>query len=331
MTISAKIIADSTANGIRITSVEAYYPRFIHAEELTHRLIYTTPEELVYQAIADSVMYDKDLSRNASSSRAIPVNKVIQAVIDDPAMPAKWFKNKPGMQGTEEIIGAERDELIGRWLEARDDAVKTARLMVEANVHKQHVNRLLEPWAHIRVLMTATNWSNFRALRDHADADPTINALAKAIGAAMDASVPQELKPGEWHLPYIVAQDVVDMIDYLRNTIKLMPTDDRIRERLIKLSVARCARTSYNLHDGNKPSIAKDLELYEKLVGSAPLHASPAEHQATPDHDTGPVVIGWIDNDPKKPQLGPRWENPELHGNFTGWIQYRKTLPNECQ
>ena len=55
--ISAKIIADSYSaiNGKRITTFELVYPRFIHSELMTHRLF----------------------SRNAMSSRAVPIQKMI--------------------------------------------------------------------------------------------------------------------------------------------------------------------------------------------------------------------------------------------------------------
>jgi hypothetical protein len=64
------------------------------------------------------------------------------------------------------------------------------------------------------------------------------------------------------------------------------------------------------------------LKLFERLVGAQPLHASPAEHQATPDvYDQGKFGAPWPDS--------YCWEKYELHGNFRGWIQYRKTLHGE--
>ena len=71
-------------------------------------------------------------------------------------------------------------------------------------------------------------------------------------------------------------------------------------------------------------SIEKELERYELLVGSDPLHASPAEHQATPDTFT--PTRTWTTRDGKN----GFWGNPDLAGNLgPGWIQYRKTLPGE--
>jgi hypothetical protein len=69
VSITAKVIADSIADGCpRLITLQLRYPRFIHSEFMTHRAF----------------------SRNASSSRAIPVERLIQDVIDDPAMPVYW-------------------------------------------------------------------------------------------------------------------------------------------------------------------------------------------------------------------------------------------------
>lgn len=278
MTITARIIADSVgADAPRLTTLELRYPRFIHAEFMTHRVF----------------------SRNASSSRAIPVRKLIDDVIGDPAMPVHWGKNQKGMQAFEVLSDYDASLAKERWLKARDSAVAHAMALDAIGAHKQIVNRVLEPFSHITVTVTATEWSNFFGLRCHADAQPEIRTLADAVYDAMQASRPRFLGIGEWHLPYINEEE------HRNNVIK---TED-----LIKMSVSRCARTSYLTHDKKEPSLEQDLALYERLVGSVPLHASPAEHQARPD-------MRGADR---------RWVNPELHGNLTGWVQYRKKLPNE--
>lgn len=296
MTITAKMILDSVSpNRIRIKTMALRYPKFIHAELMTHRVF----------------------SRNASSSRAIPVERLIQDAIDDTAMPLKWFSNKPGMQGGEEILGGARESLIKEWYEARDNAIRTARHMSSMGAHKQHVNRVIEPFTHINVLVTSTSWENWDTLRNHKDAQPEICALAKAIKHASDMSTPGILQSGQWHLPYVGPEDW----QTLHNETVHRGRD--LAKTLIKLSVARCARVSYLTQDGTVPKIEKDLELYERLVGGSPLHASPAEHQATPDSmtkaHTGSYGEWRVDS----------WDHPQWHGNLTGWIQYRKTLPLE--
>lgn len=272
MTITAKVIADSySPDNIRITTLQLRYPRFIHSEVMTHRVF----------------------SRNASSSRAIPVERLIEDVLNDTAMPMHWGKNQPGMQAREEhydVVFTDSGEWvtnIDAWLIARDNAVRSAREFTKAGYHKQIVNRLLEPFSHINVLVTSTFWKNFDVLRNHPDAQPEICELAKQIKAARDKSEPRFVEFGDWHLPYV---------DSYSNNLDM-----------IKVSVARCARVSYLTHDGRPTTIEEDLKLYDKLITSQPLHASPAEHQATPASNL----------------------ESKYCGNFYGWMQYRKLLPDE--
>lgn len=273
--IKAEIVADSVApSGVRLTTFVLTYPRFIHSEFMTHRVF----------------------SRNASSSRAIPVKKSIQMVIDSPAIPLAFTKNKAGMQGGEALDQHDHDLAVAAWLDGRDRAVEIAQKLANLEVHKQYANRVLEPWAHITVVCTATDWDNFFALRCHEMAQPEIHALADLMYAQYAENKPDNLRNGDLHLPFI------DIWDRTSNGI-----DENIdRGLLLKRSVARCARVSYLNHDGTKSTLEQDLELYNRLVGAAPIHASPAEHQA--------MAIG----------------DPNIRsGNFRGWIQYRKTLKEE--
>lgn len=290
-TISAKIIADSISpQDIRLTTMQLRYPKCIHSEFMTHRMF----------------------SRNASSSRAIPVERLIKDIMEDPYIPIHWGKNQRGMTANvecNELVNNPRAQLMlltreESWLRARDNAVSMACAFAKAGYHKQIINRLIEPWCHINVVITATDWSNFFALRDHGDAMPEIQALAQAMKKAMAESTPKLLKPGQWHTPYV---------------------DHGYSENFpegIKCSVARCARVSYLTQEGKEPSVKEDLALYERLVAGIPIHASPCEHQATPDiYDFG-GPIGEMTED---------WKKPQLHGNLRGWIQFRKTLKGECQ
>lgn len=296
MTIEAKVICDSIGEkSPRLTTFQLKYPRFIHSEFMTHRVF----------------------SRNASSSRAIPVNKMIADIIEDTAMPIHWGKNQPGMQAKEEHNAPVYDKKdlnnLGMpfprtpeqaWKDVRDKVIEEAKAFHESEYHKQVVNRLLEPFMHISVIATASNFDNFYHLRRHEDAQPEIKALADAMYSAQKASTPALLSEGDWHLPYVTEADREAYSD---------------PQTLLKVSVARCARVSYLTHDGKEPSLEADLKLYDRLVGSEPLHASPAEHQAKVD---GFFIY------PPNSELD--WNNPHLSGNFDkGWIQYRKTLDNE--
>lgn len=308
MTITVKIIADSVApSGKRLTTMLLRYPRFIHAELMTHRTF----------------------SRNASSSRAIPVKKIIADIMADPAMPIHWGKNIPGMQAHEQIDEPVVIDMHDRegdfpaafnkeaaWLIARDHVIEIAQAFDNAGYHKQIVNRLLEPWSHISVLVTATEWNNFFHLRCHEDAQPEIRILADMMKLEMLNSTPNKLVPGQWHLPFVTPDDVVNVHNSLKfNRItRDEPKAEEVNDMLLRISTARCARTSYLLHDGTTPDIQKDLGLFERLVGSQPLHASPTEHQATPD---------------EQDEHG-NWLNIKNHGNLSGWQQHRKLLPYEC-
>lgn len=282
-TITAKIIEDSVANNIRITTMELEFPRFILPQFNTHRMF----------------------SRNAASSRAIPVIRNIQSVTDNPAMPIHWGKNKPGMQAREEL-----DNLsgIGWWEGAVDSAIYCAEMLANEGYHKQIVNRLLEPFLHTKVVVTATEWDNFFKLRLHDDAQPEIQALAKAMKAAMDNSTPNVLQYKDWHLPYIREEEYREY-------------DAAI---LTKASVARCARVSYNKHDGSQPDIKADIELHDKLLKAG--HMSPFEHQAAPmqlcyDINGCANAGEWNDGTTHMTSDGDLWSN-----NFRGWIQHRALI-----
>lgn len=288
-TISAQVITDSISpQNIRLTTLQLRYPRFIHSEMMTHRVF----------------------SRNASSSRAIPVSRLIEDVERDPAMPIHWGKNQAGMQAREELTyDALKIARLG-WVDALRNAVFFAKELNRAGAHKQIVNRLLEPFSHINVVVSSTEWQNFFALRLHPDAQPEIRELANQMYEAMQNSMPVPLRPGEWHLPYV---DVDRELGWIAKQDGWW----RARELGRMVSAARCARVSYLTHEGKKPDLNDDLKLYHRLVDAIPPHMSPLEHQATPDW-TFYRMIGVQE-----------WNSPDKHGNFTGWIQHRHLIPNE--
>jgi thymidylate synthase ThyX len=297
---AVRIIADSISpEGHRLTTMELEYPRFIHSEFMTHR----------------------QFSRNACSSRAIPTAKLIERVRQEPVLPLLWASNKSGMQAGEELGEAERRRAEEWWRTAAMRAANSAEMLLDLGVHKQWANRLLEPFLTIRVVVSATEWVNFFALRCHRDAQPEIRHLADMMAEAIKCSDPVTLNPGEWHLPYVEREDVAAVVAWLTKHV-VSPSQSYLNETLIRVSVARCARVSYRMHDGQASDVGKDLDLYHRLIAADPKHASPAEHQATPDEvlveiDTGGLPV-------------PIWRSSQLHGNFQGWVQYRKTLPGEC-
>jgi thymidylate synthase ThyX len=221
------------------------------------------------------------LSRNSASSRARPVAKVIADVVEDPAMPLEWGRNQSGMQARERIDDAHAAQADDVWISARDAAVAHAQQLVELGVHKQLVNRVLEPFLWHVVVVSATEWDNFFAQRCHPDAQPEIRGAAEAMRDAIAASTPAEVREGGWHLPYLREGELDELL--------AAGHDLDVAKRI---SVARCARVSYLTQDGVR-DWSKDLELYDRLTTQQPPHASPLEHVATPDGTGTGNFRGW--------------------------------------
>lgn len=301
--IAASISEDT---GARIDTFQVRYWRPIHGEVMTHRVF----------------------SRNASSSRAIPY--VSLTVRDEDLFIPQFRKNKPGMSPGEYLAAEEQVRAEAIWRDMAEYCLKrTAELSDknDLNIHKQWVNRPLEWFGYIDVLISATDWSNFDALRIHGDAQDEIRVLAEMMLEARDLTTPATLKHGEWHLPYIDDEDI-DRVNHIVRK-KMLPagviseviTDLMLLKGLeghhylsarnallLAMSTARCCRVSYSKHDGARPEIETDLELFLRLAGATPKHASPLEHQARPKLDCEP---DWV------------------QGNLTGFSQFRKFIPFE--
>ena len=313
--ISATIIAHSKSavDGKEIITYELEYHRFIHSELMTHRTF----------------------SRNAASSRAIPVSKMIDLTT---AIPIYWGKNKSGMQANEEcnnevsldwdyfndiaVEGTPEDA----WIEASSNAIYKARCFDEAGYHKQIVNRLLEPFQMIKVVVTATEWDNFFWLRFHKAAQPEIQELARCMLVAKKYSVAEVLQVGEWHTPYVDHWRDEDGLKYI-----LEDEDGQgffcNTQGALKVSASCCAQVSYRKTDD---SLEKADKVWQMLTTDERIHSSPTEHQATPikkmdnscgmDLDAWSIPEGVTHVDVKHGNL---WSN-----NFCGWIQHRALIAN---
>lgn len=251
MGIVAEVICDSLhPNELsRLTTVRARIHRYVLAELNTHRAF----------------------SRNSASSRAIPFDRQLARVMNDPAMPIEWGRNQPGMQAGESID--EIDQAREVWLAARDAAVEQAELLSKLGVHKQVVNRLLEPFMWHTVVITSSEWENFFTQRCSPLAQPEIRVAAEAIRDAIENSTPRRLSFVQGtdmryfeHLPFITENEA---LQYHIGTLRAA-------------SVARCARTSYDHDGGTTPDIGKDTDLFSRLIMANPMHASPLEHVAMP-------------------------------------------------
>lgn len=293
MGFEAKILADSiSAAGHRLTTFELTFPRVILAEFNTHRMI----------------------SRNAASSRAIPTEKLIQRVVDDPFIP-EFRLNQKGMQAGESLEATDSEEAVGHWLDHRDCAVAQARILHTKNIHKQYVNRLLEPWMWCTVIASATDWANLFHLRCSPEAEPSFNTIATMARDMYLAATPTLCEPGDWHLPLFFDGDYVEIGEYLESEAWNDPvdrtrvTDELIEEKSCEVAVGRCARVSYLTHDG-KRDVAADIDLTSRLSKNG--HWSPFEHVATP----------LTEKDDEYHESG-------YCGNFRGWKQLRKFYSNE--
>lgn len=310
--ISVKVICDSVSEmGKRITTLECSYPRIIHSELKTHRM----------------------LSTNSASSRAIPFEKMIKQLN---GAPVRFGAASIGMQDT----GEDYKDLVcnpetlnfntpeDSWQMVKHDLITWAQSFHDAGFHKQIYNRLLEPFQTMKTVITATEWNNFFHLRLDSAADPTIYELARCMKEALEKSNPKLLKAGHYHLPYVVTGE-----DYLEEPtqvymikegyiIKVISLKDAI-----KVSCARCAAVSFRNTDYK---LDKCIEVYNRLVNTERVHGSALEHIATPMN-----IVKWDDGS----YDSSMWQDGVSHidrngnlwsGNFAGWIQYRKMIPNEC-
>lgn len=303
----AKIIEDSIAQGVRLTTFSVTFPRFILAEFNTHRM----------------------LSRNSASSRAIPVMKRVRAVWAAPFIPEAFASNKAGMQAGEEVSPFKAMLAWHLWWLAAKFACVIAWCFAKLEVHKQWANRIIETFAWHQVVVTATDWDNFFALRVSKLAQPEIYKIASMMEVLYNTSTPKELKEGDWHLPYVLSGErIINLTydDFRREQgepqdIATYPAiigyteegERKVAERkneLVRFSVARCARTSYETHETGKIDQKRDVELYHKLTDSR--HMSPHEH---------PARVG------TEEEIAGR----EYIGNFKApWFQHRKDIVGEA-
>lgn len=272
--IDVKVIADSINpdTGKRITTLAIKIPRIILSEHNTHR----------------------SLSRNFSSSRAIPAKKLRKEAWEHPFVPIYWGANKSGMSADQQLTGFNLSMAKFSWKLAGKFAVMFHKMMELVGVHKQTCNRIIEPWMSVVGTITSTEWDNFLHLRYDRNAQPEIIVLAKKIHDAIKASEPTVPENGI-HLPFIDEEE--------RRTFPI--------DQLIKISVARCCRTSYANCLGKKSQPEEDIKLYHRLLGNG--HFSPFEHIALiPNH--GRVA--------KELQY-------DLQRNFRGWYQLRAFIQPE--
>lgn len=289
---SAKVICHSRApNGEELITMEVELHRFILPEFNTHR----------------------SFSRNFQSSRAVPIEKMIEQVRNDPAMPVHWGKNQKGMVAEKELTGFDLDDAKRCWHQSIKDVAFQAQALVGLGVHKQLVNRLLEPFMKTKGLVTATSsaYKAFFKLRCHKDAQPEIKLLAERMKKAIEESIPVDLDYGDYHLPYVLNRYANR--EEAKVTGKYLPIGEAV-----KVSCSCAGQVSYRRLDD---SLDKALKVYDMLnlpidgvYPDDPPHYSPTEH----------IAKIMCEEEMRDAGLSPT----EVGGNFnsrTFW-QYRKAL-----
>lgn len=321
MNFSARVILDSIGpNDARLTTFEVVMPRIVLAEFNTHRMF----------------------SRNSASSRAIPVEKMLQRVAEHPFVPERFPLNEKGMQANTFAEGDLHEKANDTWASACVAALHYASELKKLGIHKAISNRLIEPFMWHVVVFTATELSNFYALRDNPMAQAEMQKPAHLILEAYERSKPMRLDAGEWHLPFVTGVDLMksdgdNVLDFESRPVGgyLPPGHWAIKrerggadtwcegepqfENWAKISAARCARTSYLTHEGRR-DINEDATLYEKLTTSG--HMSPLEHpaQALTMRQWHEVIVDMAED----------WGDRRVPvGNFWGWMQLRKTILGE--
>lgn len=279
---------NSTQRKQRIATFEAEYWRPIHSELMTHRV----------------------LSRNASSSRAVNKKSMREQAITNMAMPNSWGLDEPGMQANSFSLDPKTCE--SAWRKAATELVYIYDDLNKLGLHKQIINRFLEPVTKIKTVFTATDLENFFFLRLDADVEPNMRELAECMKTMLDRNNPEMLFNGEWHTPY-VDHDWNDSGDL----IYTVEGNEVSTEEALEISTSCCAQVSYRKIDN---SYEKATSIYKKLnIGTEKCHASPTEHQATPM----PLDVDFsVDGVTHLTKQGDYYS-----GNFRGWIQHRQLIP----
>lgn len=288
----------SNYSNVTLSTFSLEIPRIILSQINTHRI----------------------LSKNTSSSRAIPSNTIIENLENNLFMPSRWGKNQPGMQA-ENILSKEAEEIaLEIWNDCGKNLIEVTRKLNEIGLHKEISNRVSEAFQKVVICISGTEWLNFQWLRNHHEAQPEIREAAIAIETAFESRDANVLFNGDWHLPFykngfwVNAGDGVDEYGY---------TLDQAR----KISVSCCAQTSYRKNDD---SLEKAERLFKLFFENDHPHCSPAEHQATPCikplfnpgvdyfYDMFEGVNKGVTHIDK---FGDLWS-----GNFKNFIQYRQLI-----
>ena len=298
MSYEAKILADSLSPADhRVTTMQVTFPRLILAEFNTHRV----------------------LSRNSASSRAIPVERRIEQIRENPFVPEAFGKNQRGMQASETLDDAEARQAEKWWRDAACAALEYGATLAACGVHKQHANRVIETYAWHTVICTSTEWANWDALRVSRMAQPEMFKIASMMREVRQASTPLAVNYGDWHLPLVRGALGAAFAEEHDLTVRGFDP--------VKVCVGRCASVSYERHDATTPE--KASAICDKLRADG--HMSPFEHALRPmtNHELKLFMQEDLQWSGREWVLGSQQIRHFL-GNVEGWVQFRKLLPGEA-
>lgn len=324
-------------NGKKLATWLLRYPRIIHAEAKAHKQI--MKDMISYDV---TIMGDTNMVKNSASSRAIPAFKMIKDVQDNMFTPIAWQKNHKGMQGTTYLTNEYQTLATNRWNQIGKETIENAEFIRATGVTKQLVNRVIEPFQYIDVLVTGTEWENFFELRcplyfgryrswkdacvennaldpeadiitkleaNESAAEIHIQQLAELMWDEFNSQTPVMLEPGEWHTPLV---NKTDLIDELKETHEEV-YQEVITNSAVCVSTARAARGSYGKWEGK--TIKEDKDLHDSLRQQK--HWSPFSHPCKCPTEEEYYVYSdtkyrGIDNK-GKPIHEPGWYS-EVHG-----------------
>jgi hypothetical protein len=193
-----------------------------------------------------------------------------------------------------------------------------------------------------------SNWTDVQWLKlNKGQAEIHMMALAEAMWDAYNESTPKQLKAGEWHIPFINKIDRAEIgaiaeYDGIKLTSDGKISDSKFYEYAIKIATVMAARTSYTVvGEDQKPlSYERMIQIHDDMLAANPKHLSPFEHCAKVMNDAerlqnlnGQVEVWNVGE--KELTISTETQDPEASkvaawcGNFKGFIQYRKMIPNE--
>jgi thymidylate synthase ThyX len=299
MSYKVDILSDVVSpEGQRLLTIETSYPRFLHSEMLRHRMF----------------------SHSVASSRAIPTERLIDQVRNNPFIPETFNKRVKGMGVGDPLEELAAEAALKAWRVAAQEAADAAEFLMGIGLDKSRANRFLEPFLFVTDIITATEWDNFFALRDHPAAQLEFQKLARMIREAIEDSCPYVVNYGQWSLPL---------------TNHDFPFDDGEPdwEHWKMVSASRCARVSFDNHTASEPR-ERTIERAERLIASG--HLSPFEHVARPFTQDEWRQARWLEI-AYRTECEKHYRKVDesyaasfyFRGNLRGWVQMRKEFPNE--